>query len=63
MNKYRDMDIIHPRPWCVDVDRGGECQGIIDALGDPVIITDSGFYPPNKATAEFICKCVNERKD
>ena len=60
MNKYRDENTIHPRPWRVVVSHG-ECQGILDADGELVVETDSGFYPPNLATAEFICKCVNEK--
>jgi hypothetical protein len=58
-NRYRDESTVSPRPWRVlQVD--GECDGIVDVNGDAVIETDTGVYPPNLATAEFICKCVNE---
>lgn len=63
-NRYRDEDVISPRPWRVEnVARENDCACILDANGDPVVITDDGFYPPNLATAHFICKCVNERKE
>lgn len=59
---------IPPRPWRVEIERWGgdgdeECLGIYAADGVRVIVTDSGFYPPDIETAEFIVKCVNERKE
>lgn len=56
---------IPPRPWKVQIEVFGdeECWGIIAADGTCVVETDSGVYPPDIETAEFICKCVNERKE
>ncbi len=51
-----------PRPWTVRIE-GEECWGIYAADGTTVVVTDSGFYPPDVETAEFICNCVNERKE
>lgn len=51
-----------PRPWRVVVDEWG-CNGIVAADGTIVCETDSGYYSPDTETAEFICKCVNERKE
>ena len=53
-----------PRPWHVELsDDGEDCYGILGADGRRVIETDSGVYPPDIETAEFIVKCVNERKE
>jgi hypothetical protein len=35
------------------------CFGITDAHGGTVVRTESGIYPPNYPTAEFICFCRN----
>lgn len=58
----RDNTTIAPRPWRVHTG-DGDCWGILDANGNRVVETDSGYYPPNIATAEFIVKCVNAHKD
>lgn len=58
----KDNTTIAPRPWRVLI-KDGDCWGIADATGNSVVLTDSGYYPPNLATAEFIVKCVNACKD
>lgn len=60
---------IPPRPWRVKIYTSNpntviaetDCWGIYAANGKCVVETDSGFYPPDIETAEFICKCVNEQ--
>ena len=68
-NKYN-------KPWKVDyeidfetekprLDEDGKkiIMGIIDCDDKNIIQTDCGYYPPDAETAEYIVKCVNERKD
>ncbi len=51
------------RPWRVLVEswNGSEdyCDGIVNAEGDPVVETDSGFYAPDLETAQLIVDAVN----
>ena len=56
--KNADGNHIPPRPWRVLVALG-ECEGIVDANGFVVVETNSGFYPPNRATCEFIVEAIN----
>lgn len=51
----------HPGPWRLDLDEIA-CftdRPILDANGEPVVITDSGVYPPGPETARFIVDAVN----
>lgn len=53
----------HPGPWRYEPDEVA-CftdEPILDANGEPVVITDSGVYPPGPETARFIVDAVNER--
>ena len=56
-------DKIPPRPWRTisgdDPEDPSRCNGIVDADGNSVVVTDSGFYPPNMKTAEWIVRLVN----
>jgi len=62
---HRDITTIEqvwtlfPRPWRV-VAHDGDCCAIVAANDEPVVITDSGFYPPDKLTAQIICDAVND---
>ena len=53
-----------PTPWRLQIDEVGPeftDVPIVDANGEPVVITDSGCYPPDNATADLIVEAVNER--
>ncbi len=53
-----------PTPWRLQIDEVGPeftDVPIVDANGEPVVITDSGCYPPDNATAALIVEAVNER--
>lgn len=54
-------DAIPPRPWRIvpDDEFSERCWGIVDANGKSVVVTDSGFYPPDHKTAEFIIAAIN----
>ena len=55
-------DRIPPTPWSLDLSGEGDEErlcGIRDANGHEVIVTDCGYYPPNKATAQLIIDAVN----
>jgi hypothetical protein len=70
-NSRRRHGGIPPRPWHVKIYVNSpttviediECWGIYAADGTRVVETDSGYYPPDIETAEFICKCVNALSD
>lgn len=54
----------HPRPWKAlpgdEIEgEGRRCDGIVDANGHSVVVTDSGFYPPDLETAQLIVDAVN----
>ena len=53
-----DMEKLFPRPWRLGTDQGE----IVAANGEPVIITDCGYYPPGPWTAKFIVAAVNGYK-
>lgn len=42
-----------PGPWHATIS-GDACEGIGTKYNDDIVCTDSGYYPPNAATAEFI---------
>ena len=51
-----------PTPWRLQIDEVGPeftDVPIVDANGEPVVITDSGCYPPDNATAALIVEAVN----
>ena len=51
----------HPGPWRLDLDEVA-CftdQPILDANGEPVVVTDSGVYLPGPETARFVVEAVN----
>ena len=52
----------HPGPWRCEFDE--DCPAttdwpILDANGEPVVVTDSGFYPPDPETARAIVDAMN----
>lgn len=64
MNHRDDPNFIPPTPWQVVMDDDDEeCWGIVDANGEEVIVTDCGYYPPNRATAELIVAAVNKEAE
>lgn len=55
-------DRIPPTPWSLDIHQGVDGEslwGIRDANGHEIVVTDCGYYPPNKATAQLIIDAVN----
>lgn len=52
----------HPRPWRTNFDEYPHTcdEPILDAAGEPVLITDSGFYPPPPEVSELIVEAVNQ---
>lgn len=55
----------HPTPWRLDFDDAYPeftDAPIIDANGEPVVVTDSGVYPPDNETADEIVTAMNNQK-
>ena len=54
----------HPGPWRCEFDEIWPAvtdQPILDANGEPVVVTDSGCYPPDPETARAIVDAMNGR--
>ena len=54
----------HPGPWRCEFDEDWPATTdwpILDANGEPVVVTDSGFYPPDPETARAIVDAMNGR--
>ena len=52
----------HPGPWRCEFDEIWPAvtdQPILDANGEPVVVTDSGCYPPDPETARAIVDAMN----
>lgn len=56
------MSAEHPLPWRFEAEDRFEDWPIRDANGEPVVVTDSGFYPPDNETAREIVEAVNSRE-
>lgn len=55
----------HPTPWRLDFDDAYPeftNAPIIDANGEPVVVTDSGVYPPDNETADEIVTAMNNQE-
>lgn len=51
-----------PRPWRLALDEDAPSLTdwpILDAEGNPVLVTDSGFYPPQPDVSRLIVEAVN----
>jgi len=60
------MSANHPTPWRLDFDEIWPAVTdwpILDANGEPVVITDSGCYPPDNETAREIVEAVNAHEN